>query len=171
MGISKSRSSSGGGIHFACDAMLGRLARWLRLLGYDTFYSTEVEDDELLEICLREDLILLTRDVEFFKRAVSCGLKAKLLQENSFGEQFAEVVDSFGLNLRITPDASRCPACNGVIHSVDKEEIKNKIPENTWDSYDSFWICSNCGQVYWMGRMWRSMIRIVEAVREKLRKN
>ncbi|MFB0560812.1 MAG: Mut7-C RNAse domain-containing protein [Candidatus Lokiarchaeia archaeon] len=170
MGISKSGKGSGGEIHFACDAMLGRLARWLRLLGYDTFYSTEIEDDELLEICLREDLILLTRDVEFFKRAVSCGLRVKLLRKNSFGDQFAEVVDGFGLDLRITPDGSRCPACNGVIYSVDKEEIRNKIPVNTLDSYDSFWICSNCGQIYWMGRMWRSMIRIVEKVREKLKK-
>ncbi len=109
--------------------------------------------------------------MEFFKQAVSHGLRAKLLQENSFSEQFAEVVAGFGLDLRITPDGSRCPACNGLIRRVEKEKISDKVSANTLDSYDYFWICSNCGQVYWMGRMWRSMIRIVEEVKERLKKN
>ena len=155
-------------LRFACDAMLGRLARWLRLLGYDTFYSSEIKDPELLEICSQGDLILLTRDVELFNQAVSHSVRAKLLQENSFQNQFAEVVESFGLNLRITPAGSRCPSCNGFIRSIDKEEVKNKVSLNTFNSYDSFFICSNCGKVYWMGRMWRSIVRICENVREKL---
>jgi hypothetical protein len=171
MSVFKSESGSTGEIRFASDAMLGRLARWLRLLGYDTFYSSDIEDDELLNVCSRSDLILLTRDVELFKRAVSYGIRAKLLQENSFENQFAEVVESFGLVLRITPEGSRCPACNGLIRSVDKEEIKDKVSVNTLNSYDSFFMCSNCGKVYWMGRMWRSMIRICETVNEKLKKN
>jgi len=156
-------------MRFACDAMLGRLARWLRLLGYDTFYSPDVKDDELLEICTREGLVLLTRDVGFFRRAVSCGLRGKLLTENSFDEQFARVVDNFGLKLRIAPDDSRCPACNGLIRRVDKNEIRSRVPINTFASYDSFWVCVNCGKVYWMGRMWRSMIRMIEAVRGRLK--
>ncbi|MEM2144323.1 MAG: Mut7-C RNAse domain-containing protein [Candidatus Jordarchaeaceae archaeon] len=170
MGTDESGLGSAGMVGFACDAMLGRIARWLRLLGYDTFYYSRVRDDELLEVCLRRNLVLLTRDVEFFKKAVSHGIRAKLLQENSFENQFADVVDSFGLDLRITPDGSRCPACNGLIRRVDKGEIKNRVPVNTMNSYDSFFMCSNCGKVYWMGRMWRSMIRICEAVREKLKK-
>nr|MDO8081978.1 Mut7-C RNAse domain-containing protein [Candidatus Freyarchaeota archaeon] len=171
MSMGKSGSGSTREVRFACDAMLGRLTRWLRLLGYDTFYSSAIKDEELLEVCLQKDLILLTRDVEFFKQAVSYGIRAKLLQENSFENQFADVVESFGLDLRITPDGSRCPTCNGLICSVDKEDIKNKVPVNTVNSYDSFFICTNCGQVYWMGRMWRSMIRICETVKEKLKKN
>jgi uncharacterized protein with PIN domain len=170
MSIYKPGSGSTEEVRFACDAMLGRLARWLRLLGYDTFYSSEIEDDELLKACSGGDLILITRDVEFFKRAVSYGIRAKLLQGNSFENQFAEVVESFGLDLRITPDGSRCPSCNGLIRIVDKEEIKNKVSMNTLNSYDSFFICTNCGQVYWMGRMWRSMIRICETIRKKLQK-
>lgn len=158
-------------IRFACDAMLGRIARWLRLLGYDTFYSSGVGDDELLDVCLRRDLVLLTRDAEFFKRAVSSGIKAKLLRENSFVNQFADVVESFGLDLRITPDGSRCPTCNGLIRSVDKEDVRNRVSLNTVNSYDSFFMCINCGKVYWMGRMWRSMIRICEVIKKKMGKN
>ncbi len=160
----------GGERRFACDAMLGRLARWLRLLGYYTFYSPKIRDDELLEVCIREDLNLLTRDVDFFKRATSYGLKVKLIQKNSFEEQFFEVAGFFGLNLSISPENSRCPECNGLIQSVDKEEIKNKVSANTLDSYNAFWICTNCGQVYWRGRMWRSMTRIVEKTKEKLKR-
>jgi uncharacterized protein with PIN domain len=158
-------------VGFACDAMLGRVARWLRLLGYDTFYSSRVEDDELLEVCLRRGLVLLTRDLEFFKRAVSRGIRAKLLRENSFEDQFADVVESFGLDVRITPEGSRCAACNGLIRSVDKEDIRGKVPSNTLNSYNSFFICTDCGKVYWMGRMWRSMIRICETVKKKLERN
>lgn len=55
-------------LRFACDAMLGRLARWLRLLGYDTFYSSEIKDAELLEVCSQGNWILLTRDVEFLSK-------------------------------------------------------------------------------------------------------
>jgi uncharacterized protein with PIN domain len=168
--MSKEGLGSAGMVGFACDAMLGRIARWLRLLGYDTFYCSRVRDDELLEFCLKRDLILLTRDVEFFKKAVSHGIRAKLLQENSFENQLVEIVESFGLDLRITPDGSRCPACNGLIHRVEKEEIKNKVPVNTMRSYDSFFVCTDCGKVYWMGRMWRSMIRICEAVKRKVKK-
>ncbi|MGQ9721399.1 MAG: Mut7-C RNAse domain-containing protein [Candidatus Jordarchaeum sp.] len=166
MGVNP-ESNSSGKKNFACDAMLGRLARWLRLLGYDTFYSSKVKDDELLDICLRKNFILLTRDLEVFKRAVSYSLNVKLLRENSFTEQFAEIVGDFGLDLKITPDGSRCPACNGLIRGVKKEEIRNKVPVNTLNSYDSFWICSNCNQVYWMGRMWRSMIQIVEKIKNR----
>ncbi|MEM3526227.1 MAG: Mut7-C RNAse domain-containing protein [Candidatus Jordarchaeaceae archaeon] len=170
MGIGDSELGSMADIRFACDAMLGRLARWLRLLGYDTFYSSRVRDDELLNVCLQRDLVLLTRDVEFFKRAVSNGVRAKFLQENSFENQFADIIESFDLNLRMTPDGSRCPACNGFIRRVDKEDVRNKVSANTLNSYDFFFVCTNCGKVYWMGRMWRSIIRICESVKKKLGK-
>lgn len=153
-------------MRFIADMMLGRLARWLRLYGYDTLYGVE-DDDEILRVALRENRIVLTRDSGLAGRAEKLGIESILLNSNSLEGQVEEL-RSHGVEFReLFPAKARCPKCNGPIRPASKEEVKGKIPESVYERYDEFYICQNCGQIYWPGRQWREMLRIDR----KLRKN
>ena len=149
---------------FIADMMLGRLARWLRLYGYDTLYGIE-DDDEILRIARAEGRILLTRDATLAERARKLGVEAILLGSNSFEEQVEEL-RRYGVEFReLFPANARCPKCNGPIRPASKEEVKDRVPPTVYEKYDEFYICQNCGQIYWPGRQWREMLRIDKKLR------
>ena len=136
--------------------MLGRLARWLRLVGYDTLYYPDIEDSLLLRIAREENRTLLTRDTRLVKVR---GLKNYLLlKENDPFEQLKNVIltfnlfpDSTSLKSIIIPDLSRCSLCNQVLESVPKEHAKKHVPEYVFQNSGSFKHCKNCGRFYWKG--------------------
>lgn len=149
---------------FIADMMLGRLARWLRLYGYDTLYGVE-DDDEIIEIARREGRVILTRDSGLAERARKFGLKVILLGSNSLEGQVREL-KRFGVEFQeLFPPNARCPKCNGPIRPVPKEEVKDRVPQKVYESYDEFYVCEDCGQVYWPGRQWREMLKIDERLR------
>ena len=151
-------------MRFIVDMMLGRLARWLRLYGYDTLYGGE-DDDEILRVALAENRVLLTRDHALAKRAEKLGIESILLNSNSLGGQVEEL-RRFGVEFReLFPAKARCPKCNGPIRPVSRGEVKGKIPESVYERYDEFYVCQNCGQVYWPGRQWREMLKIDRKLR------
>ena len=131
---------------FVADVMLGRVARWLRILGYDTLYFSNAGDDELIYIALTQKRILLTRDTELAKNAGSCGY---LVRANELWAQLREIKNHFGLHTKIR--LVRCPICNGEIVPVPRDEVKNKVPTYTFLTHDQFWRCTNCGKIYWRG--------------------
>jgi len=151
-------------MRFIADMMLGRLARWLRLYGYDTLYGVE-DDDEILRVALAENRVLLTRDHALAKRAEKLGIESILLNSNSLGGQVEEL-RRFGVEFReLFPAKARCPKCNGPIRPVSKGEVKGRVPESVYERYDEFYVCQNCGQVYWPGRQWREMLKIDRKLR------
>ncbi|WP_258083928.1 Mut7-C RNAse domain-containing protein [Thermococcus thermotolerans] len=151
-------------MRFIADMMLGRLARWLRLYGYDTLYGVE-DDDEILRVALAENRALLTRDSSLAGRARRLGLKVILLDSNSLEGQIGEL-KRHGLEFReLFPPNARCPKCNGLIRPVSKGEVRGKVPESVYQKYDEFYVCETCGQIYWPGRQWREMLRIDERLR------
>ncbi|WP_461865350.1 Mut7-C RNAse domain-containing protein [Thermococcus sp.] len=152
------------------DMMLGRLARWLRLYGYDTLYGIE-EDDEILRTALEEGRMLLSRDEELVKRAKKLGIRAILIDSNSFEAQIDELKREGFEFAELFPANARCPKCNGLILPVSKDEVRNKVPESIYQKYDEFYICTNCGQIYWPGRQWEEMIRIDRKIRNKGKPN
>ncbi|HDG67895.1 MAG TPA: hypothetical protein ENG11_01965 [candidate division Zixibacteria bacterium] len=137
---------SEGGKKFIADVMLGRLARWLRLFGYDTVYSSAAQDNEILVEALISRRVLLTRDVELAKTA---GAVAYLVRANDLWGQLREVVAHFGLETRVK--LAICPVCNGKIVPVRKQEIEGKVPRYTYLTHERFWRCENCGKIYWRG--------------------
>lgn len=146
------------------DMMLGRLARWLRLYGYDTLYGIE-DDDEIIETALRENRIILTKDVDLAKRAEKLGVKTFLIHSNSFEEQVWEL-KALGVEFReLFPANARCPKCNGRIRRVPKEELKCRVPTAVYERYDEFYVCESCGQVYWPGKQWKEMLKIDKRLR------
>lgn len=132
---------------FIVDSMLGRLARWLRLLGYDTLYHPEIEDRLLLRIAREDDRILLTRDTNIIK--VRGLQKYFLLNENNPFEQIKTVIGAF--NLKDFSIMSRCGICNSPLTKIPKEKAQGLVPEYVYHTSDNFKQCSGCGKLYWNG--------------------
>jgi uncharacterized protein with PIN domain len=143
---------------FLADEMLGSLARWLRIIGYDTVYVKDMKDSEILELASSEGRFLLTRDQQLAERAGPRGL---LITSAVLDEQLEQVAATYGL--RMDEPMSRCTLCNGPLRAVTREEIGPQVPERVRASHEEFYICQNCGQVYWKGSHW-------ERINERLRR-
>lgn len=135
-------------VKFIADVMLGKLVKWLRVIGIDVLYDNKITDEELIYISNQEKRVLLTRDkrLSFDKR-----LKEVIFIEN---ELIDEQIKEFFEKTKIRPDKlfSRCIICNKeLIKVVDKNEIKGKVPIYTYLTHNDFSICNRCGKVYWKG--------------------
>ena len=140
--------------------MLGRLATWLRLLGYDTEYS-QAEDDLLVRRAREERRILLTRDTGLLRRRqLPCHL---YIQSDHVKIQVHQVVRSLALDLSNIP-ARRCARCNVVLESRTKADVVGRVPEFVWSHHDTFWGCQNCGRIYWAGSHRRRMDEAIYAL-------
>ncbi|KXB04765.1 hypothetical protein AKJ35_00355 [candidate division MSBL1 archaeon SCGC-AAA833F18] len=159
---------------FIVDSMLGKLARWLRLAGQDVIYAndfppTAESQDESLLLRAKEDYrILLTRDLELHRQAISRRLKSIYLEDDDVVNQLVEVSNHCEEDVRIDLTDSRCPVCNGELNQVGKEEVSGRVPENLLEEHEDFWICMDCGKIYWPGTHWETIAKIAEEYEEKL---
>jgi len=148
---------------FIVDAMLGSLAKWLRLLGYDTLYSTSYNDAQIISIAARTKRIVVTSDKGLYRRAIKAGLRAVLLPESGVTESLARLASAGLIELKVDPSKSRCPLCNGVLKEVtDRNLVRGRVPPGALAKYSKFYVCARCGHVYWEGGHWRNIRRIVE---------
>jgi uncharacterized protein with PIN domain len=157
-------------VRFLLDGMLGKLARWLRMLGQDVTYSVEFDDAELLELAKKENRILLTKDFELYKRVIVRGLDAYYIEGKIESDRLAEVAKRYSLQLTIDMDKSHCPACNTKLKPTLKEHVQGELEKNTFLYYDKFWKCPNCGQIYWQGAHWTQINKTLNIAIEKLKK-
>lgn len=133
---------------FLVDVNLGKLARYMRMAGFDTAYRNDAEDGELIEQMLEEERALLTRDRDLLMyKVVEYGY---LPRSDDAAEQLQEVLLRFDLFDDVDP-YTRCPNCNGALQSVSKEEVLNQLEPLTKRYFDEFAQCPDCGQVYWAG--------------------
>ena len=141
---------------------LGKLARRMRLLGFDTDYRKDRDDDELAYISSNEDRVLLTRDIQLLKRKVIT--KGMFIRNTDPLKQIAEVLDKFDLRSSCRP-YSRCIECNGLIKKIDSEDncdlITGIVPEGVISWCREFYGCSSCGKVYWKGSHFEKLERII----------
>ncbi|MGI8960703.1 MAG: Mut7-C RNAse domain-containing protein [Bryobacteraceae bacterium] len=152
---------------FVLDVHLGKLAAYLRMLGFDALYRSCYTDPELVQISSIERRILLTRDRGLLKhRAISHGY---WLRETDSRRQAAEVVQRFDLAHFIRP-FTRCMACNGVIESVSREHVRDRLLPHTAELYDEFRQCPQCGRVYWKGTHYERMRRWIEELASNARR-
>ena len=149
---------------FLLDGMLGSLARWLRICGYDAEYVQSLPDDELLGRAAEGGSVLLTRDVLLFRKAQRAGLDAFIVVGDDDANRLASVARRFSLELN--PDSSRCPVCGGSLGKVVKDELTGKVPAGTLEAYDEFWVCNSCGKVFWRGSHWRNIQATINEARE-----
>jgi hypothetical protein len=155
-------------VNFLVDGMLGKLTRWLRMLGHDVIYSTQLRDNELLELAKAEKRTLLTKDLELYKRAITRGLDAFYIEGKTESNRLAEIAMRYELSLEIDMDKSHCPICNTPIKTASKEELKDQLESNTYRYYERFWLCPNCGQIYWQGAHWKQITKtLTEAIQSE----
>jgi uncharacterized protein with PIN domain len=149
---------------FVLDTHLGRLAAYLRMLGFDTVYRNDYADEELARISSQEGRILLTRDRGLLKRSeVTHGY---CVRGTNPRQQMVEVLRRFDLFQAVKP-FSRCMRCNGALEDVPKEAIVDRLPPLTQEYYDEFCVCSRCNRIYWQGSHYERMEKLVAWVREQ----
>ena len=150
-----------------CRRHAGKLTRWLRMLGQDVIYSVQFNDNELLELAKAEARVLLTKDLELYRRAVGRGLDAFYVEGETESARLAEVAKRYGLALAVDMDKSHCPVCNAKLAAVPKEQLQGELEENTYKYYERFWRCPNCGQVYWQGAHWKQITATLTQAQQK----
>lgn len=149
-------------LHFIADTNLGRLARYLRMLGFDTLYRNDFEDRQIVDLSVNEHRIILTRDRGILKyNAVTHGYWVRHIH---IMKQVREVVDRFDLQRQIAP-FSRCMVCNGIVAPVGKADVMDRLEEGTKRDFDTFFQCRACGKIYWKGSHYQRMMKLIEAVR------
>ncbi|MEM2878148.1 MAG: Mut7-C RNAse domain-containing protein [Candidatus Hadarchaeales archaeon] len=152
---------------FVSDAMLGKLTRWLRLAGYDVVYvgdlgiPPEKQDPSLIDIALLQNRRLLTSDIKLHRNAMRSGAKSTLIGSGDVVSQMVELCRKTKQRLKIDPEKSRCPMCNGALDRADSSSVKGLVPKKVLDM-EEFWKCSSCGKVYWKGKHWKSMLKTVQ---------
>ncbi len=155
-------------MQFLVDAMLGNLARWLRLFGYDTLYANDLikpgeeglPDTDLGKVAQEQGRILITRDREFAKHIVN----SIFVPGTDNTENLKIVQQSLNIQLSFNQDLARCTACNGsLLKLTDKTTIEKLVPVKTFARFHEFWQCSNpnCKKIYWQGSHFED-IRTIE---------
>lgn len=146
---------------FVADGHLGRLAAYLRMLGFDTWYERYADDALLAFVSAKEHRVLLTRDVGLLKRReVDQGFCVRCDKPH---EQLRQVTRRFGLNSHFAP-FTRCMACNGSLHPVQKREVQDLLPPHTRETKDEFSRCRSCGKIYWRGSHRARMLGWIEGL-------
>jgi uncharacterized protein with PIN domain len=146
---------------FVADVHLGKLAKWLRMLGFDTVYSNAFTSSELVEIAHKENLILLSRNPAFEKNK---SITTCLITDEEPERQLQQVINNFHLQDEIRP-FTRCLVCNGILEEVTKEMVQPFLQANTIKYYNEFWQCTHCQRVYWKGSHYQRMLNTIERIK------
>jgi uncharacterized protein with PIN domain/sulfur carrier protein ThiS len=143
---------------FLLDIHLGKLARYLRFMGFDTAYQNDFDDEELAEISHAQNRILLTRDRRLLMRnLVQHGYCVRALEPP---QQVLEVIQRFQLKDDVIP-FQRCPHCNTPLEPVSKADVLDRLEPLTRRHFDEFHICPNCSQIYWKGSHYQRMLSFI----------
>lgn len=133
-------------IKFICDEQLGKLARWLRILGQDVIYKNRFPDNELVALAQKDSRIILTRDSRLAEKAENASLY--LVAENYPYYQIREVVKEFRKDMSLRP-FTRCADCNVELKEIPKTEVKDKVPPFVYKTQEDFRTCPSCGRIFW----------------------
>lgn len=148
---------------FIVDVNLGKLARYLRLLGFDTEWRNDLRDKEIVAVSTRKQRTILTRDRRLlFHREIRHGYWIRAVNPNL---QAPEVLNRLDVWRNIRP-FRRCALCNGLIQVVAKEEILDKLEPLTRKYYDEFYRCTGCGQIYWKGSHYDKLMKKLKSFRD-----
>jgi len=143
---------------FVIDVHLGKLARYMRMLGFDSLYENNLNDELIVELSLKEKRTILTRDVGLLKRKnITHGYYIRNINTE---KQIEEVVKRFQLE-KMIKEFTRCINCNGLLNPIEKEKIIEKLPPKVKIHYTEFFTCSNCSKIYWHGSHVEDMTKVV----------
>jgi uncharacterized protein with PIN domain len=151
------------GPKFIVDINVGKLARLLRMQGYDAVLFGHDADDRMIRTALDEDRVMVTRDTQIMRRRVvtSGRLKAVLITSDRPDEQARQVTDSLGLSGDVVP-LTRCLECNRPLEPIGKSEVADRVPPYVFKTQDEYARCPACGRIYWKGTHFKAMTRRLE---------
>lgn len=145
---------------FVADCMLGRLAKWLKILGFDVVYLAKAEDRDLVDLARREGRILLTRDTGLIERTRKSRDRL-FLESDAWEEQVVQVLDELGLWDEVRPN-SRCIDCNRPLKPLPRARARNLVTPYVLEHAESFALCPGCHRVFWQGTHFGDMERKIE---------
>jgi hypothetical protein len=153
-------------MRFIADAMLGTLAKWLRILGYDTQFEPSLDDHQLVRLARAEGRVLLTRDRELAGRP---GIQVLLIGSERLDTQIAQVL----AELDLVPNRafSRCPVCNELLVRIDPKTARSQVPVYVAKTHKTFRSCPACQRVYWRGTHWQQMEEQLDRILESTGSN
>ena len=134
-------------IRFVAETTLGKLAKWLRILGFDTIYGTNVAGEKLIDTVRDRTLLTRTKGIRNMKIAKEC----IFITSNHPFEQLREVVLTMGIEEEDIRLFSRCIQCNASIRSIEKNAVRGRVPDYIWETHDAFQTCNHCRRIYWSG--------------------
>jgi len=147
-----------------CDDNLGKLAKYLRMLGYDTYFKTDISDSELLGIMLKQSRIVLTRDNRLAKRIEK--ERYVLIESDNPEDQLNQVLETLVLPIDKDILFSRCLECNEICESISKDEIKDNVFPYILKTQEKFQKCPSCKRIYWQGshynEMWEKLSKLIK---------
>lgn len=154
---------------FVVDAMLGNLAKKLRILGYDSKYFSSIEDEKIISIAKNEKRIILTKDELLTKIAEKQNVSFVLIRGNDELEQIIQINVKIKLDkFVVDTNNSRCIACNGKLESVEKFRIIGKIPEGVLERENEFWMCDSCKKIYWEGTHFQKLQEFATELNDRI---
>lgn len=146
---------------YLCDQMLGTLAKWLRIYGFDTFYAnSEMDDSELIKTSKNENRVLITRDKNLLQVARKEKLKAIEINTTDINEQIKKVLNQRKVDK--SKVLSRCILCNTTIEEIKKDIVEKNVPKRVFLSNERFWFCPKCKKFYWKGTHYENMIEKIK---------
>ena len=146
---------------FLCDRMLGTLAKWLRIYGFDTIYVGEdASDNKLIEIAKNEDRVLITRDKNLTFNARRGNIKVLELRTTDIDEQIKEILKDIKIDEK--QFLSRCLLCNSLVEGISKKDVEKRVPEKVFENNNKFWYCKNCDKIYWRGSHFKNMMQKIK---------
>jgi uncharacterized protein with PIN domain len=156
---------------FLVDAMLGDIARKLRIFGFDTLYMKDISDSSILEMALQESRIILTRDKEFFRRVVKAGVEGVLMERYDQIDNIANALLKYGVrSLSFNPQTARCSRCNGILALIKASDLKGAIPNKILENHHNFFQCSYCNNIYWEGSHVKRLNLLTQKINTKIEK-
>lgn len=152
---------------FIVDHNVGKLAKWLRIMGYDARFFNGADDADLVAMALAEDRVILTRDTQMVKRGVitSGRLKAILIKGDEAEQQMHQVIDTLNLDCQFRPFAL-CLECNQPLEPRSKEQMRGRVPPYVFRTQDQYMECPVCHRIYWRGTHWQRMLGKLEKFKQ-----
>ena len=152
-----------GAPRFIVDSNVGKLTKWLRMLGYDAVFFEGEDDAYTIDRALKESRVILTRDTQIMKRGVITGgrLKAILIDSDKPEPQVRQVIDTLHIDFQSRP-FTVCLECNNPLEGRSQEEVRERVPPYVFQTQQQYMECPVCHRIYWRGTHWQAMLRKLE---------
>jgi uncharacterized protein with PIN domain len=139
---------------FIADVMLGKLAKRMRLLGFDVLYDRTINDNEIIRLSLEQNRVILTRDTGLARRPMAA--HHVFIRHDALNDQIRQILDTFA-GSSVSGPLSRCSCCNELLKSASRTDVMNRVPQYVYERYDHFLCCTKCGRIYWKGTHVKNM--------------